>query len=81
MVRLSTRVSVGMSEADAIKLLGEPTYIFNPGEQVIPEHVAGFIPDRPVERHLLVYQRMFDLFIFVFTDDKDRVVAVYSCRS
>ena len=81
-VRLSTRVSTGMSEADARALLGDPTHVIGPGEPMIPDHVASFPPpDHPVEHRLLVYQRMFSLFIYVFINDSGRVTAVYSYRS
>jgi hypothetical protein len=78
---LSTKISVGMSEADARRLMGEPTYAYSTGDKVIPESVAGFTPDHPLEHRLLIYRRMFDLFVYVFINERGRVVAVYSYRS
>jgi hypothetical protein len=77
----STRVSVGMSEVDVVAKLGEPTWIYHRGDEVIPREVGSFTPDHHVEHRLLVYRCFPALFIFVFIDDRQRVTAVYSHRS
>ena len=75
---ISVQIGVGMTSRDVESRIGKPDARAAKGAQLNPPHASGFVPDIKEWQYAYTYW-MYGKVVYVFFDEKDRVIAFYVC--